>query len=149
VVQEKEADRAYSVLHKREDGPEQAIPDNDRSDFLKAYERGDRNEALKVLDRESFRKNMFRSAEAKPIEHYRVEVDRPENRESLAREIVGTGSEKLRENAAAFGDKADLEVSEINLEGLKLAEASGNVSSANVPAGDIAPASRGSSFRGA
>jgi hypothetical protein len=73
-VQEKEQSRVYAVLTKREKGLGRAgeIPQSDRTDFIQAYESGNRGEAGKILDRPSFRENMFRRANSSAIEHSTV-----------------------------------------------------------------------------
>ncbi|MGC3991994.1 MAG: hypothetical protein QM796_20345 [Chthoniobacteraceae bacterium] len=64
-VQEKEEQFAYGKLTKPEitDPDILKIPAQDRTDFVKAYEAGDKKAAAKVLDRDSFKQNMAKDAE--------------------------------------------------------------------------------------
>ena len=151
VVQEKEAARAYSVLKKREAelGKAVQIPDADRDDFIHAYESGEREAASKILERRSFRENMFHGQESKTIRHAPVERGREADRAGIEKEIGGNLSARGEtQPTQKSGGKADLDVSGLSLDGVKIADAPSKFSSADIPTATASTERIGPSFRG-
>lgn len=146
VVQEKEADRAYAVFKKRdsEAAKDPHIPQVDRDDFIRAYESGDREKAGKVLERDSFKQNMFRG---------------PESAVNLSKAAQGRGDagaqiEKQTAKAAdapkpapISGSKSDFDAAAINLDGLTMAPVPAKISSADLPSAVASNAKGGPSLR--
>jgi hypothetical protein len=148
-VRERETERAYGALVKQPDlaADVSKIPEKDRSDFIRAYEAGKRDEAEKILERESFRSNMFRGAESKSVKHTGVEIGRDGDGKSV-REKIAAGpvpGEPPRQPSMSAG-KANLDVSNVNLDGLKLADASNPPSSAGIPRSATAAVKSGPSL---
>ena len=151
VVQEKEAARAYSVLKKREAelGKAVQIPDADRDDFIHAYESGEREEASKILERRSFRENMFHGQESKTIRHAPVEREREADSARIEKEIGSNLSARGEtQPTQKSGAKADLDVSGLSLDGVKIADAPAKISSADIPTATASTERIGPSFRG-
>ena len=149
TVREKETDRAYAVLAKRADSPAASmIPEQDRSDFIHAYENGNREEAEKILGRDSFKNGMFRSSESRNIDHARVDTGRDADGKSVGGQVaVGDAPDKVPQQPAKSAGKANVDVSDLNLDGLQLAEASSAPSSASIPRdGGAAPGKSGASL---
>ena len=125
VVQEKEASRAYRQLRidSVQTSKAAGIPENDRMDFLRAYESGKTEEASKILERNSFRERMFRHPEAEAKIHSTVEVGREADGSKIERANI------LNAKREPPGDepevKTDLDLSGLNLGGAQMAEASG------------------------
>jgi hypothetical protein len=113
TVQEKEEDRAYAVLRNRGAGTAVRIPDADREDFIRAYDEGGPGEAAKVLERRSFRENMFLSAPSK--ERRAVEVTAAEEKiQHDVRESWGTSRPQPDRVREADGDLSELNLGELD-----------------------------------
>jgi hypothetical protein len=86
AVREKEAKQAYGLLRdsKIDVSGVDEIPDKDRQDFIRAYEAGKKAEAGKILERESFKKAMFRGSESKSV----TNVEAGKNRESESEQLL-------------------------------------------------------------
>ena len=136
VVQEKETDRAYAVLKKREVGTSKlaAIPESDRQDFISAYEAGHKEQAEKILDRKSFRENMSISAPSKERTDKAVTSGQTIDKAAVEKD---TSVEKQRTDPPPqSGGKADLDLSAANLRlnGVKSADNQQAVAATNIPA---------------
>ena len=138
TVREKETEHAYKRLRDSAIGSVEAqrIPETDREDFIRAYEAGKREEAEKILGRDSFKKGMFRGPESKSIEH----AEASQRRESESRALLQEA--KSGRDATAKHDKSpqpsamgQADFSAIDLSGMKTAGESSNVAPPSVPNG--------------
>jgi hypothetical protein len=134
-VQEKEAKQAYRLLHDSPVKPEgiNRIPEKDRDDFIRAYEAGHQEEAKKVLERDSFKKNMFLESDSKVIQHAKV----GQGQSAAANEIEKGNADVAKsgkDSEIHRGGKAGLDVSGLNLDSVRMAEAPEKVSSADIAA---------------
>lgn len=136
LVQEKETERAYSRLR---DGAtlsrdEARIPRQDRADFVHTYETGKHVEAGKILERESFKENLFRD-DSRP--------SRASTRETALKTINARPAEKAsaadhaKTPSGKVGDRAGLDVSAVNLDGLTLADADSQTPPAAIDSGKM------------
>ncbi len=145
-------ERAYKVLHSSSIDLKSAteVPEKDKADFIRAYESGNRDEAAaKVLDREGFRKSMFKGADAKVGEHVTAEKGRSADGDLIEKRTAGNVMDhEVPSRAQKSGTKADLDISNVNLDGLQLAEANAQASSADIPSAKGATARGGPSVRG-
>lgn len=129
-VREKETKQAHNLLRDHSMGPEStlAIPEKDRNDFIRAYESGREEEAGKILERESFRKNMFKETSSKPIKDVSAELKR--NATIMAKNLTAT-------DRSANGDgnlpANKIDISGVSLEGITLAEAPEQPSAPTIP----------------
>jgi hypothetical protein len=147
-VREKETKQAYNLLRDPSKGPESvvAIPDKDRNDFIRAYESGKEEEAGKILERESFRKNMFKETRSPAIKHVSAELGRNADAASIEKRFAGAMSgEKMPEAVRKSGAPANLDVSGIKLDGLRMAEAPAQTSAADIPTAKTAAVKDGPS----
>jgi hypothetical protein len=146
VVQEKEMERAYKRIRDSKIGSAEIeqIPATDREDFLRAYEAGKREEAAKILDRESFKNGMFLGAESKRVDHHNVEMGNEKaGQETGARIRDGNASTKA---APQVSDDDDF--STVKKDGGKTAENFVEPSAANIPNAKIAQSGRSNSIPG-
>jgi len=137
VVQQKEMERAYSRLRSSAIGSadETRIPAKDREDFIRAYEEGKREEAAKILERESFKQNMFRGAESKGVKQASVEIGRDEQGKTAGLAIATPRpAVAVQQQAKAERDSIG-DISDLNLDGVKLADATQPISSSDMPNG--------------
>ena len=112
---------------------------------MRAYESGRRNEAEKILERDSFKENMFRGTQSKSLNHTRIET----NRESDAGKFDHAASAETMKTATKtkeLGGEADIDFSALELNGVKLSDAPKEVSSAAIKAAVGASQDVGSSF---
>ncbi len=147
-VREKETKQAYHLLRDPSKGPESAlaIPEKDRSDFIRAYESGKEDEAGKILERESFRKNMFKETSSPPIKHVSAELGRNADAASIEKRFSdATGGQNRPEGLRKSDTSAVLDVSGINLNGLRMAEAPAQTSAADIPTAKTAAVKDGPS----
>jgi hypothetical protein len=153
VVQEKEEDRAYSVLKKRETkvGAPERIPAVDREDFIRAYEGGKRKDAGVILDRPSFREHMFLGRNSRAIQNITVEAGKEaesvEVRANLAASQRPAGVEAPPQPSS--GTKANVDVSGLNLDGVTLAALPPDISPADLPRTGATKTNEKPSLRGA
>ena len=150
-VREKEAKQAYKLLRDSTFKTENAlrIPEGDRMDFMRAYEAGKREEADKILERESFRKNMFRDTDSKEHKHAAAELGREADGGAIEKRFSGTvKSDGKTDSVHESVKKADLDLSGLNLDGVKMAEAPAAISSAGMPIAEASAAKGGASLRG-
>ena len=136
-VQEKETKQAYKRLKDSSIGLGSAakIPEQDREDFSRAYEAGKKEEAAKVLDRESFKKNMFLESTSREIKHFRVEQGHPTAAKAVEKEsasLVKSGNGSA--SKAPSTGKSDLDVSGLKLNSARLVEAPDKISSSDIVA---------------
>ena len=149
TVREKETERACRRLQDSAIGVGDAsrIPEKDRTDFIRAYETGKRDEAEKVLERDSFKDGMFRATEVKSVNHAHVDTGRDAEGQTVGRQIAsGAAPDKALQHRIKSAGKASLDASDLNLDGLKLTEASSTPSSANIPRGAAATVKNGTSL---
>ena len=150
VVREKETEWAYVELKKRDRSSSRvdAIPETDRKDFIHAYESGSRQEAEKILERESFRKNMSVSTSSKEVADVAANKGKDSDRGKLADNVrsqpAGKAEQKVSPDAASMGE---LDFSSINLGGMKVVENESAASSASIPRANGSAASEGKSVR--
>jgi hypothetical protein len=150
-VREKETERAYKVLHNSSIELKSAVqvPEKDRQDFLRAYESGNRPEASKILERESFRKSMFLGRDAKSVEHAGVDTGREAEGQTVGKEIAaGIVDGATSTPSGNGGNRGNLDVSDLNLDGVKLVEVSTPPAVADMPKTGGAPVRSGASLRG-
>jgi len=150
-VREKETKRAYEVLKERETGTGKGmnIPEQDRADFIRAYEGGKRDEAAKVLERDSFKKSMFPSESTRVIKSKNVDAARDTEGRVVGREIAaGAALADPPRQAAKGATKADQNIADLNLDGIKLAEVSKEPTVADMPQQRGAPDKGSPSVRG-
>ena len=135
TVQEKEMERAYSRLRGSAIGSadESRIPANDREDFFRAYEAGKREEAAKVLERESFKQTMFRHSEFKEIKQTRVEVRRDADGNMVGADVEANSPKRTAKEKSEWGEQTTAEIGRLNLGSVKLAEAPQQILSSDVP----------------
>lgn len=146
-VREKETKQAYNLLRDPSKGPESVltIPEKDRTDFIRAYESGKEEEAGKILERESFRKNMFKETTSQPIKHVSAELGRDATilAKNLSAPVRGA---ELDGNARANSKTG---ISGVSLEGVTLSDAPEQQSSASIPTSENAARAKGGpSIRG-
>ena len=136
VVQEKEMERAHSRLKSSAIGTadESRIPAKDREDFIRAYEEGKREEAAKILERESFKENMFRHSESKGVKQASVEMGRAADGNNVERVASADMPKPAKPAEEKSAGKAEMDLSGFNLEGAKLSEAPAEISSAEIKA---------------
>jgi hypothetical protein len=136
-VQEKEAKQAYKRLTESTIGTGDArqIPEKDRQDFLRAYEAGKRDEAEKVLERDSFKKSMFRDSDSKGVKSAQVQAGREAEAKAAGAQVVAGGASEKSVQPVQNAGKAKESLADLNLDGLKLADASSPPSSASIPRG--------------
>jgi hypothetical protein len=146
-VREKEMKQAYKLLRDLSKGPESAlrIPEKDRSDFIHAYESGNQEEAGRILERESFKKNMFKETTSRPIQHVSAERGRDMDAATIEKRFADGGQDQ-RKPARKSATPADLDISGINLDGLKMAEAPAQTSAADIPTAKTPAAKDGASL---
>jgi hypothetical protein len=121
-VQEKEEDRAYKFL---KDAPAKRantmqIPEADRVDFIRSYEKGDRSQAAHILDREGFKQDMFRNAESPAIDHASVTAGKAAEGSTVVAQIKSGGKAPSKEDIKApAGSLGSVDVSALDLGAMK------------------------------
>lgn len=146
-VREKETEWAYATLVKRGRSPVQmqTIPEKDREEFIRAYEGGHRDEAERILERESFKEHMFGDLRSNALNHTRVET----NREGDGKRIdlaANAESAKTTSKPKAPGGEADIDFSAFKLDGVKLSNAPKEISSTAIKSAVGTSPDAGSSF---
>jgi hypothetical protein len=137
-VQEKEAKQAYNQLRNAaiQTNSASRIPEKDRNDFIRAYESGKREEVDKVLERESFKANMFRNTDSKEFRHSAVEKGREKDTQSVKERVdMSADASQGSQPKQKSGGKADLDISGLKLDGVRMAEAPTKPSVADIPGG--------------
>ncbi len=133
-VREKEAKQVYKRLHDSSIGAGSAVgvSEKDRTEFIRAYESGQKEEAGKILERPCFRENMFQKVKSAEQRHSSVEQGREADRSGLRAQIsVNPGAPtEVKQNDGSAG-KGDLDISA--LQGVQLAEAPAQISAGNIP----------------
>jgi hypothetical protein len=134
-VREKETEWAYENLVKREHSPACTgdIPKRDRDDFIRAYEGGRKEECQEILGRESFKQNMFRGAESKGVKQASVEIGREELGKTTGLTIA-TARPVEQQPAKTERDSVS-DLSDLSLDGVKLADSPQRISSSDIPNG--------------
>ena len=149
VVQEKEAERAYQGLKMREEGigAVSRIPKVDRDDFIRAHEGGNRDQACEILDRKSFRENMFLGASSKETRDIAATRGRDEEWKAVAANGRTPPGKKPEHASPKVKSASDIDASAFNLDGLKMTDAPATISSRDIPGAATAPKGT-QSFRG-
>jgi hypothetical protein len=135
-VQEKEEKQALRML--REPSGRQTnvalIPETDKNDFIRAYESGNNDGAAKVLDRDSFKKNMFLNTGSSEIRHASVTIGKDSNSASVAAGASAVSPDKGKDQPKPPKDGiSNLDVSSFDLGGMKPAESASQGSVASLP----------------
>jgi hypothetical protein len=141
-VREKEAKHAYMRLHGSSIsiGGAAEIPEQDRNEFLRTYESGKERDAEKILERQSFKKNMFRGAESKPVRHSAVGHMTDADTGALLSKIeTETAKEGDKPAKAPAGSMAEVDFSSISLSSIKPAEHPSEGAIANLPRNQGSP----------
>lgn len=135
TVREKETEHAYMRLRDSSIGLGSAsrIPETDRGDFIRAYEGGRREEAGKILERESFKANMFRESSSKEVRHSPIGHGNVESATVVAKTRSGESINARKTPVAEAGSLAELDVSSIDLGQMKPAENPSHGSVDNLP----------------
>jgi hypothetical protein len=131
-VQEKEEKQAYQVLRNStgQSATTSRVPEQDRVDYLRAYESGSRDEAAKVLDRQSFKANMFRDADSTPVQHAAQNVKTPAEGAAIVASVKPDSAEKSKGQSKPMNS---LDVSSIDLSGIALGDNPAQGAVANLP----------------
>ncbi len=149
-VREKETERAYQVLKNRDTGVSRAvaIPERDRSDFIRAYEGGRRQEAQKILERESVKTGVFREPESAARTHVVEGIGRESEKSAVAVDVGDGRSRDELANAPKAANKGGKDLSKFGLEGVTLTEVESQGTSAELPNGRVAANTSGRSTPG-
>ncbi len=140
TVREKEAKQAYKRLRDSSNGLElEGIPASDREEFIRAYEAGKREEAERVLERDSFKKNLFRSSESTARLHVSATLGGNGDRAAVAADFGADRRSANAERVPEGAERADKDLSAFALDGIKLVEASSQGTSADLPMAGGAP----------
>ena len=140
-VREKEAKQAYDLIRHPSAGIDAAaqIPKKDRDDFVRAYESEKREEAQKVLERNSFKNGLFLAPESKPFKSVQAETGRESEAKPMGREIAAGAGRGNSARPVENAGKAQDSLLDLKLEGFELAEVSAPPSAANAPRGEPGP----------
>jgi len=120
-VQEKEEDRVYKLLKEAPARRTNAlqVPEADRSDFIRSYEKGDRTNAAHILDREAFKQNMFRNAESPAIDHVSVTVGKTAESSKVVAQVKSRGEPPAKgATKAPAGSLGSADFSALDLGGI-------------------------------
>ena len=149
-IQEKEAGRAYKRLHSStiEAAVAERIPESDRNDFIRAYESGRKEEASVILERDSFKENLFRSEESSLRVHHAENRDRDNEQAAVAEKMAAAATRKKADPTPLSANNAALDMSSFKLDGVKMVEAKSQGSSAEIPNGHAVPLAQPGSTRG-
>ena len=130
VVQEKEIDRAYKRLTEPQLSEDVSrIPVADRTDFVRAFENGRHDEASQVLDRRSFRENLFLGNASRS-----TEIESPTARKTIAQGMqAGDSDPKLKELKSSADTQADLSIDSVDFRESGAAAKHASVSPADIP----------------
>jgi hypothetical protein len=130
VVREKEMERAYGRLNQSAIGAGAAaeIPEKDRQDFIRAYEAGKKDEAAKALERESFKKVMFRGGDSKSVRS--IQATRESEGVTVGAKIAASAPQQ---NEKSEPREQDLDLSGIQLGGAKMTDAKNPPSVSDIP----------------
>jgi hypothetical protein len=136
AVRDKEEDRVYAKLTtpQIEQDRIRQIPESDRADFIRAYKAGDREEAGRVLNRESFGKNvgLGKSAGIKP----EASDEGKQVADQAVVENVKKPAAKDADTVAASAASAkfqDIQLDTVGLKGVALVNATSPPSAASLP----------------
>ena len=143
-VREKETKQAYEFLRNASVANHNAsqIPENDRNDFIRAYEAGKIEEAGQILDRDSFKKNLFRKADSREIKHVSSERGREADAAIMAKNLsTAVSGAQAGDGKTPAASKSG--ISDVSLEGITLADAPEQQSSASIPTSENAARAKG------
>jgi hypothetical protein len=132
TVREKEMKQLHRRLTESVIGMGEAteIPEKDKKEFIEAYEAGKKDDAAKVLERESFKKTMFRDGEAKGTKSVEVSKHRENESEQLIAAARPAGSDKTvpekSQSTKAIGNK---DFSSLQFGGMTVSESTAPVQS--------------------
>jgi len=133
TVREKELERAYQRLRGAPlDSLERTkIPAQDRDDFIRAFESGQRKDAADVLEREPFKEGMFRRDDN--TQRSRSTTRHSQSEKLDAAQLVANAAEQSAQSPPSSTPRADIDLSGINLDGLKLKDTPASKSSSDIP----------------
>ena len=121
-VKEREEKRVYRLLHASTSGDAAQIPENDKTDFSRAYERGNHKEAAKIFDRESFKQNIFLGANSKDINHAVVTANKSVEANDIAATLAAGAGPKQPSQPASTDSLGSLDLASVDLAGIKPAD---------------------------
>ncbi len=124
-VQQKEAKHLYGRLtgSTKNLGDASAIPEKDRQDFVRAYEDGNKAESYRVLERESFRKNVALGS-SRAIGHMEAQLGKETAGQAIVQIKTNVTPRDVPEKTTGPGDSlASLDLSSVDLNSLKVPEA--------------------------
>lgn len=135
TVREKEAKQAYKMLRESSIQPDNSarIPEKDRTDFIRAYEGGHHEEAEKILERRSFRENMYRDADSKMVRHSSVDLGSKAQKDVTVARVAASGPPEKVPLKPEKGSMESLDLSSINLGAVRLPENPSEGAVANLP----------------
>jgi hypothetical protein len=135
-VQDKEADRAYAVLKKRQIGAGvvAAIPEKDRQDFVTAYESGNKKQAEQILDRKSFGENMFVASPSAARQSIAADKGQDAKSQQLAGDVKsGAAASTSTPSNATQNPLGNKDFSSLNLAGTKSPDGKAPLSPTQLP----------------
>ena len=137
AVREKETEHAYKRLtgSSIDLGSATRIPEKDRSDFIRAYESGDREGANEVLGRDSFKQSMFKGHESAARFHSSVDRGGEAGQASALAKLKATAASEKSVRTPEAAKRADLDLSAFGLDGVKMVDAASQGTSADIPNG--------------
>ena len=127
AMREKEMAQAYDRL-KSPTASEALIPQQDRSDYINNYDEGKKEEAAKVLDRPSFKENMFSKPQASDRARLGQDVGKLKSAEKMVADAKEPDAKKSRLDSAKGSGIADESLATLEMKGVKLAKAPENFS---------------------
>ncbi|MFN0104176.1 MAG: hypothetical protein ACKV2U_19085, partial [Bryobacteraceae bacterium] len=113
------------------------IPKGDRSDFVRSYGEGRREEALQILNRRSFRESMF-LGESRVIRHGDASKGKEADGNTIAEKAsVQTAQQEVPKPVSSAVTMRELNLASVNLTGLKIDGESAQRAAKEIPrAGD-------------
>lgn len=132
AVREKEMLRAHERLQVSsiQTNELRSIPEKDRQDFNREYEAGRKDEAAKVLERDSFKQTMFRERESKEIRSNQA-VKEPDGA-TLGKKIAESASPSPV-SKTPMPTEGDLDLAGVHLAGLNMKDSEKAPSVADMP----------------
>ncbi|MEA3207164.1 MAG: hypothetical protein QOE70_221 [Chthoniobacter sp.] len=131
-VREKEMEQAYKRLRDspNELGSASRIPESDRVDFIRAYEGGRREEASKILDRESFKQNMALTSQNGTGRSERAAAALSDSNAIIANvsDTAEGNRAKKKKTSSEPSSLGDLDLSSIDLKDVEMKDSNGQVS---------------------
>lgn len=143
AVRERTAERAYRQLDHPSPamGGAEVIPESERKAFIRAYEAGRYEEANRILDKEAFKWNMSRDRTPEAVR----QADATTGQDAEAKRIADTSSARKPDDNTRqqISAKANNDIRDLDLSGLRMADAPAQVSAATIPTADAAAGKAG------